>query len=74
MKSSDGSSVVYAVFTTPQSAVRMSAVCAFRMDDIRRVFDTGDFKVQKSVSSLWSAHRSYELPKPRPGSVINHLH
>lgn len=73
VNTSDGSSVVYAVFTTPSSAVRMSAVCAFRMDDIRRLFDTGDFKVQKTVNSLWSAHRSYELPKPRPGSVLCYL-
>lgn len=67
--SADGSTIVYAVFTTPQSAVRMSAVCAFRMNDIRRVFDTGDFKVQNSVNSVWTAHRTYDLPKPRPGSV-----
>ncbi|MCP9260443.1 Semaphorin-1A [Dirofilaria immitis] len=43
----DGSSYVYAVFLTPESSVRMSAVCAFRMETIKQIFDYGHFKIQK---------------------------
>lgn len=37
---------VYAVFSTPDSDVRMSAVCAFSMKRIREEFDYGTFKQQ----------------------------
>uniref|UniRef100_F1KUC0 Semaphorin-1A n=1 Tax=Ascaris suum TaxID=6253 RepID=F1KUC0_ASCSU len=67
----DGSTIVYAVFTTPQSIVRMSAVCAFRMEAIKRVFDYGHFKVQQSAQSLWMPYRSHQMISvPRPGSCV----
>lgn len=48
----DGSSYVYAVFSTPESSVRMSAVCVYRMETIKRIFDYGHFKIQKNCSKL----------------------
>lgn len=33
------SSLIYAVFTTPQNAIPGSAVCAFRIDDIIDTFE-----------------------------------
>lgn len=66
----DGFSYVYAVFSTPESNVRMSAVCAYRMETIKRVFDYGHFKIQKNVQSFWVPYRPHEsIPAPRPGSV-----
>ncbi|VDK44044.1 unnamed protein product [Anisakis simplex] len=67
----DGSVLVYAVFTTPDSSVRMSAVCAFRMDAIKRLFDYGHFKVQQTAQSLWMPYRSHQMISvPRPGSCV----
>lgn len=37
------SSLIYAVFTTPQNAIPGSAVCAFRIDDIIETFE-GELK------------------------------
>uniref|UniRef100_A0A158Q795 Sema domain-containing protein n=1 Tax=Elaeophora elaphi TaxID=1147741 RepID=A0A158Q795_9BILA len=68
---SDGSSYVYAVFSTPESSVRMSAICAYRMETIKRVFDYGHFKIQKTAQSFWVPYRPHEsLPIPRPGSCV----
>lgn len=33
------SSLIYAVFTTPQNAIPGSAVCAFQVDDIIETFE-----------------------------------
>ncbi|KAL3999131.1 Sema domain family protein [Acanthocheilonema viteae] len=67
----DGSSYVYAVFSTAESTVRMSAVCAYRMETIKRVFDYGHFKIQKTAQSFWVPYRPHEnIPMPRPGSCV----
>ncbi|VDK80297.1 unnamed protein product [Litomosoides sigmodontis] len=67
----DGSAYVYAVFSTPESNVRMSAICAYRMETIKRVFDYGHFKIQKNVQSFWVPYRPHEsIPVPRPGSCV----
>ncbi|VDM98509.1 unnamed protein product, partial [Onchocerca ochengi] len=67
----DGSSYVYAVFSTPESSIQMSAICAFRMETIKRIFDYGHFKIQKTAQSLWMPYRSHEsMPIPRPGSCV----
>ncbi|KAM3720560.1 Semaphorin-1A [Dirofilaria immitis] len=67
----DGSSYVYAVFLTPESSVRMSAVCAFRMETIKQIFDYGHFEIQKTAQSLWMPYRLHEsMPIPRPGSCV----
>uniref|UniRef100_A0A5S6QCT4 Semaphorin-2A n=1 Tax=Trichuris muris TaxID=70415 RepID=A0A5S6QCT4_TRIMR len=60
-------SLVYAVFNTPASALRASAVCAFSMDDVRSIFETGPFKAQRSSSSAWLPIYKSNLPEPRPG-------
>ncbi|VDM84360.1 unnamed protein product, partial [Strongylus vulgaris] len=59
---------VYAVFSTPESDVRMSAVCAFSMKRIREEFDYGTFKQQRTVNSLWVPYNRNEIPRPRPGA------
>ncbi|CAB3410909.1 unnamed protein product [Caenorhabditis bovis] len=61
---------VYAVFTTPDSPVRMSAVCAFSMKKIRDEFEYGSFKHQKSAQAMWVPYGGHEIPKPRPGSCV----
>ncbi|CAI5439518.1 unnamed protein product [Caenorhabditis angaria] len=61
---------IYAVFSTPQSDIRMSAVCAFSMRKIRDEFDSGSFKHQRSPQSLWTPYNRNEIPKPRPGSCV----
>lgn len=67
--SSGAGSLVYAVFTTPYNGLQASAVCAFRMDDIRRVFAHSAFKAQSSTSSMWLPVMKRDVPVPRPGSV-----
>lgn len=48
----------------------MSALCAYRMETIKRVFDYGHFKIQKTAQSFWVPYRPHEsMPVPRPGSV-----
>lgn len=41
-----------------------SAVCAFSMDDIEKVF-SGRFKEQKTTDSVWTPIPEDKLPKPR---------
>lgn len=41
-----------------------SAVCAFSMPDIEKVFE-GRFKEQKSPDSVWTPVPDDRLPKPR---------
>lgn len=62
---------VYAVFSTPDSDVRMSAVCAFSMKRIREEFDYGTFKQQVSLNAFspfriclltWVLLQRYEFP------------
>ncbi|MFT7811238.1 semaphorin-6D-like isoform X1 [Arapaima gigas] len=58
---------VVGVFTTQANSITGSAVCAFYMDDIERVFN-GRFKEQRSSESVWTAVPEEQVPKPRPGS------
>ena len=44
--------VMYATFTTPANAISGSAVCAFRLHDVERVFD-GAFKEQAALNANW---------------------
>lgn len=41
-----------------------SAVCAFSMADIEKVF-WGRFKEQKTPDSVWTPYPEEKLPKPR---------
>uniref|UniRef100_A0A670JVH6 Sema domain-containing protein n=1 Tax=Podarcis muralis TaxID=64176 RepID=A0A670JVH6_PODMU len=63
-----GDTVLYAVFT-PQWKVGdlwSSAVCAFSLAAINKVFDDGKFKEESSFSQ-WMTYEG-EVPDPRPGS------
>ncbi|XP_044300478.1 semaphorin-6A-like [Varanus komodoensis] len=62
-----GQDVVIAVFTTPSSRIPASAVCAFSLPDIEKVFD-GSFKEQKTPHSRWTPVPDSKVPVPRPGS------
>lgn len=62
----DGSDqMVYATFTTPDNAIAGSAICSYRLSDIRKAFDEGDFKGQKASDYNWLPVR--DVPSPRPG-------
>ena len=53
----DGSNdkIVYATFTTPDNSLAGSAICSFKLSDIRKAFDEGHFKGQVSryVFTKW---------------------
>ncbi|KAJ7994808.1 hypothetical protein DPEC_G00253310 [Dallia pectoralis] len=62
---------VVGVFTTQMNSIPGSAVCAFSMDDIEKVF-RGRFKEQKTPDSVWTAFPEEKLPNPRPGCCAGH--
>lgn len=65
-----GSQIVYGVFTTPANSLGASAVCAFRVDDIRAAFD-GQFKGQDDTNANWLPVANSKVPEPRPGKCVN---
>ncbi|XP_037690003.1 semaphorin-6D isoform X4 [Choloepus didactylus] len=67
----NGIPTVIGVFTTQLNSIPGSAVCAFSMDDIEKVFK-GRFKEQKSPDSVWTAVPEDKVPKPRPGCCAKH--
>ncbi|XP_076023728.1 semaphorin-6D isoform X2 [Genypterus blacodes] len=62
---------VVGVFTTQMNSIPGSAVCAFSMADIEKVF-MGRFKEQKTPDSVWTPFPEEKLPKPRPGCCAGH--
>ncbi|XP_022694960.1 semaphorin-1A-like isoform X2 [Varroa jacobsoni] len=66
----DRISLIYAVLTTPHNSIPGSAVCAFRISDILKVFD-GAFKGQKEKNSNWLPVINSRVPEPRPGQCTN---
>ncbi|XP_028257231.1 semaphorin-6D isoform X3 [Parambassis ranga] len=62
---------VVGVFTTQMNSIPGSAVCAFSMADIEKVFQ-GRFKEQKTPDSVWTPYPEEKLPKPRPGCCAGH--
>ncbi|XP_070693610.1 semaphorin-6D isoform X3 [Pempheris klunzingeri] len=62
---------VVGVFTTQMNSIPGSAVCAFSMADIEKVF-WGRFKEQKTPDSVWTPFAEDKLPKPRPGCCAGH--
>ncbi|XP_063737854.1 semaphorin 6D isoform X4 [Eleginops maclovinus] len=62
---------VVGVFTTQMNSIPGSAVCAFSMADIEKVF-MGRFKEQKTPDSVWTPIPDDKLPKPRPGCCAGH--
>ncbi|XP_028351496.1 semaphorin-6D isoform X5 [Physeter macrocephalus] len=67
----NGIPTVVGVFTTQLNSIPGSAVCAFSMDDIEKVF-RGRFKEQKTPDSVWTAVPEDKVPKPRPGCCAKH--
>nr|XP_020016147.1 semaphorin-6D isoform X5 [Castor canadensis] len=67
----NGIHTVVGVFTTQLNSIPGSAVCAFSMDDIEKVFK-GRFKEQKTPDSVWTAVPEDKVPKPRPGCCAKH--
>ncbi|XP_061902850.1 semaphorin-6D-like [Entelurus aequoreus] len=63
----NGRPTVVGVFTTQANSIPGSAVCAFYMDDIEKVFN-GRFKEQRNSDSSWTPVPDEQVPKPRPGS------
>ena len=62
--------MVYGVFTTPVNSLGASAICAFRMDDIKAAFE-GQFKGQDDSNSNWLPVQNSKVPEPRPGKCVN---
>ncbi|KAM8876944.1 semaphorin-6D isoform 2-T3 [Synchiropus picturatus] len=62
----NGAPAVVGVFTTQMNSIPGSAVCAFSMADIEKVF-MGRFKEQKTADSVWTPFPEDKLPSPRPG-------
>nr|XP_033775992.1 semaphorin-6D isoform X3 [Geotrypetes seraphini] len=67
----NGIPTVVGVFTTQLNSIPGSAVCAFSMDDIEKVFK-GRFKEQKTPDSVWTAVPEDKVPEPRPGCCARH--
>ncbi|XP_053450660.1 semaphorin-6D isoform X9 [Nycticebus coucang] len=67
----NGIPTVVGVFTTQLNSIPGSAVCAFSMNDIEKVFK-GRFKEQKTPDSVWTAVPEDKVPKPRPGCCAKH--
>ncbi|KAJ7307215.1 hypothetical protein JRQ81_009207 [Phrynocephalus forsythii] len=62
----NGRPAVFGVFTTQSNSITGSAVCAFYMDEVERVFH-GKFKEQKNADAAWAPIPEEKVPKPRPG-------
>nr|XP_056721781.1 semaphorin-6D isoform X1 [Euleptes europaea] len=67
----NGVPTVVGVFTTQLNSIPGSAVCAFSMEDIEKVFK-GRFKEQKTPDSVWTAVPEEKIPRPRPGCCAKH--
>ena len=57
--------IIYATFTTPSNALSGSAVCAFRLHDVEKVFD-GAFKEQAALNYNWLPVPAHKVCPPLP--------
>jgi hypothetical protein len=68
--------IIYATFTTPSNALSGSAVCAFRLHDVEKVFD-GAFKEQAALNYNWLPVPAHKVRCPSflpfPSSFAFHL-
>lgn len=55
--------IIYATFTTPSNALSGSAVCAFRLHDVEKVFD-GAFKEQAALNYNWLPVPAHKVCPP----------
>lgn len=68
-------SIFYAVFTPQSSLSQVSAVCAYKVSDIRTIFNEGKFKTPVAVETShvkWVMYTG-DVPVPRPGGCINNV-
>ncbi|CAL9695620.1 unnamed protein product [Knipowitschia caucasica] len=66
-------SLFYTVFTPQSGLSQVSAVCAYKVSDIRHIFTEGKFKTPVAVETShvkWVMYTG-EVPVPRPGGCIN---
>ncbi|XP_034744516.1 semaphorin-4E [Etheostoma cragini] len=63
----------YSVFTPQSDTSDLSAVCAYRVSDISRVFAEGKYKTPVPVETSFVKWVMYsgDVPVPRPGACIN---
>ncbi|KAM9349295.1 semaphorin-4E [Symphorus nematophorus] len=63
----------YAVFTPQSDTSDLSAVCAYRVSDISRVFAEGKYKSPVTVETSFVKWVMYsgDVPVPRPGACID---
>ncbi|XP_036971335.1 semaphorin-4E [Acanthopagrus latus] len=67
--------VFYTVFTPQSGLSQVSAVCAYRVSDIRDIFNEGKFKTPVAVETShvkWVMYTG-DVPVPRPGACINNV-
>uniref|UniRef100_A0A671TLH3 Si:ch211-129c21.1 n=1 Tax=Sparus aurata TaxID=8175 RepID=A0A671TLH3_SPAAU len=67
--------VFYAVFTPQSGLSQVSAVCAYRVSDIRDIFNEGKFKTPVAVETShvkWVMYTG-DVPVPRPGACVNNV-
>uniref|UniRef100_A0A3P8W5Z6 Semaphorin-1A n=1 Tax=Cynoglossus semilaevis TaxID=244447 RepID=A0A3P8W5Z6_CYNSE len=65
--------IFYAIFTPQSDTSDLSAVCAYRVSDISRVFAEGKYKTPIHVETSFVKWVMYsgDVPFPRPGACIN---
>lgn len=73
IKSPGEEELIFGVFNTPENSISGSAVCSYKMSEIRNSFD-GLFKVQQDVNSNWLPLPRQREPSPRPGCSRNSEH
>ncbi|KAK9980174.1 hypothetical protein ABG768_013557 [Culter alburnus] len=63
----------YAVFTLQLDSSEYSAVCAYKIEDIKTVFSNSKFKTPVTVATSFVKWVMYsgEVPDPRPGACID---
>lgn len=59
--------LIYGVFSTPYDTVKMSAICAFSMFEIQKIFSNSGFK--PSSGSYCTPTIKTDEPRSRPGDV-----
>ncbi|KAJ0065437.1 hypothetical protein NL108_010438, partial [Boleophthalmus pectinirostris] len=68
-------SLFYTVFTPQSGLSQVSAVCAYKVSDIKHIFTEGKFKTPVAVETShvkWVMYTG-EVPVPRPGGCINNV-
>ncbi|XP_061588059.1 semaphorin-4E [Cololabis saira] len=65
--------IFYTIFTPQSDTSDLSAVCAYRVSDISKVFSSGKYKTPVPVETSFVKWVMYsgEVPVPRPGACIN---